>query len=357
MKIAFVQTYPVYHDLMSVDQWLKLDNRDKWMPGILAGDSQHLVEMWGTAQMRRSAHYEHQDFSSFPIELFPVSKQYRNSKFDYSDAMVSHARSFQPDLVFLKGVDGGTGIHLLNRYLLKEDIPFIFVVGGKFYNRYVPKASGVLYETEFQKNRLMNPGWKFWRKPIPESKLIQLPKSINTHRFAPVQGVEKEFDIVSVGRLISNYKNYDPLGELSKRYKVAIIGDGPMKTELAAKYPKLHLPGFIPNHEIPEFLNKGRLFFHAGLNDFFPRVIPEAMACGIPCIGFAEAIAEEVIPDRCGLRISTSDYQRDIDELLSDRDKLHTFSVNARQYAVDQFGLYSSREPMYTMLDRIQSRR
>lgn len=34
MKVIFLQTYPVYHDGLSTEQWLKLENRDKWMPAL-----------------------------------------------------------------------------------------------------------------------------------------------------------------------------------------------------------------------------------------------------------------------------------------------------------------------------------
>ena len=48
MRVAFVQTYPVYHDLLTQERWLALENRDRWMPGVLAAMG-HDVELWAGA--------------------------------------------------------------------------------------------------------------------------------------------------------------------------------------------------------------------------------------------------------------------------------------------------------------------
>jgi hypothetical protein len=353
MKIVFIQTYPVYHDFqMSAQKWLKLENRDKWMPAILAAEG-YEVELWGVAQKASVHLYQNDRFPSFPIRFFQVSKSHRRTKKDYSIDLVEYAKKFDADIYFLKGVDGGAGIKLLDQYILPHKKPFVFVIGGKFYNKYVPSASGIFYETPHQKHQLMHPGLAFFRRKIEEDKLIFLPKSIDTDLFRPITQVNKEFDIISAGRLIPRYKNYDPLGEISNNFKVALIGDGPIKKELQKKYPRLHLLGHVSNNEMPKYLNKGKIFFHAGVRDFFPRVIPEAMATALPCIGFRNAISEEVIPKKCGLRVKKTNFVNPIKRFIEQPEKIREYGQNARNHVIEHFGLYSSKKPMLNMLNRL----
>jgi glycosyltransferase involved in cell wall biosynthesis len=322
------------------------------MPALMQNEGFD-VELWGVADQTSAYSYHREGLGTVPIKLFKTSKSHRNTKLDFSLELIEYAKEFDTDLFVLKGVDGGAGVKLLDKYIVPEQKPFIFVIGGKFYNRYVHKAAGIFYETDYQKEKLMNPGWKLTRKSIDEEKLIQLPKSVDTDLFEPMLEMEKNYDIISAGRLIPHYKNYDALGVLSEQLNVGLIGDGPLKNELKSKYPKLDLIGTVSYDQVPKYLNKGKLFFHAGIQDFFPRVIPEAMATGLPAIGFKKIISKEVIPEDCGLRLNENDFIAPIMNLLKDAEKLRSYSENARPYTVKKFGIYSSLDPMIDMLQRL----
>lgn len=359
MKIAFVQTYPIYHDLnLTTSQWLEIENRDKWMPAIL-NDEGHEVELWGVSDRTSEHDYNRESFSKYSIRLFKPSKYHSKTKKDYSDELVDHAKQYAADLLFLKGVDGGAGLRLLEEYALPRKKPFVFIIGGKYYNRYVPKASAILYETVEQKERLMHPGMYFLRQKIPQEKLFMLPKSVDTDLFKPSPEIPVEFDLISAGRLIPKQKNYSALGELSEVLNVALVGDGPLRHSLSKSYPKLHILGPCPHSKMPQQLNKARAFMHSGTREFFPRVIPEAMATGLPCIAFREVISEEVIPDDCGLLVAKDAYVDPVCKLLADGDareeKLATWSKHARSYILSNFGIDSSRAPMQRVLDYLKS--
>ena len=78
--------------------------------------------------------------------------------------------------------------------------------------------------------------WRF-RRAVATESLIRLEKSIDTDVFRPLPDAENRWDVISVGRLISNYKNYQALGVLSDALRVAVIGGGPAEDELKKKYP------------------------------------------------------------------------------------------------------------------------
>jgi glycosyltransferase involved in cell wall biosynthesis len=354
MRTVFIQTYPIYHDLLSTEEWLRRINRDRWMPGILS-DMGAEVELWG-ADYDDSLHesdLEGEGFGSYKIRLFESVTDKSQTKFHYSDALVDFAREYNADLHLLKGVDGGVGTRILEEYLLPENKPFVFIIGGKFYTGNVPKADLVFYETEEQKQKLMNPGWRFWRKSVQENRLQRLPKSVDTELFSPIPEIEKEWDIVCVGRLIHRYKNYDALEQLSEHFKVGMVGGGPAKKDFEKQFPKIDFVGQVPNAKVPEFLNKAYAFIHPGENDFFPRVISEAAACGCILLAFADSIAPDVLPPDCGLRLNRDTYVQEVQKLFEDRNRMKKMGNNARNYAVESLDKYSTREPMEKMLRKL----
>lgn len=358
MKIAFVQTYPLYRDLelLSAREWHAVENRDKWMPAILASEG-HEVELWGVGNEAVEYRYQRESLGQYPIRIFEVTNRYKKSKKDYSTHLIEYAPNFDADLVILKGVDGGAGIKLLDEYIIPQNKPFIFVIGGKYYNQYIPQAAGIFYETKEQKELLMNPPWYYMHKKVPEEKLFWLPKSIDTELFKPYNSIAKEFDVISAGRLIPR-KNHEALGVLSNYLTVALVGDGPLHDEIKSRYPEIELVGSVPNGEISKQLNRGKVFFHTGYGDFFPRVIAEAMASGLPCVAFQNYISEEVLPGNCGIRVQQEDYVEAIYAMVhSGNDKLAEYAENARLFAVHNFGIYSSQKPMQAMLQFLESSR
>jgi len=349
MRIAFVQTYPIYHDHVETKTWLQRRNRVRWIPGILS-EMGHDVELWAADHTSSVHHSEIEGMGNYPIRFFESVKSSQKTKKHYSDALVDHAQAFDADIHILKGTDGGVGKRLIQKFLLPEDRTFVFIIAGKYYTRHVPKADLVFVETKEQRRMLRSPGWYFWRTPISEERLLRMPKSVDTSQFRPMPEVDAEWDILSVGRLIPRYKNYAALGQLSDAFDVAVVGGGPAKDDLESKYPNIDWLGPVPHPEVPKMMNRGRVFMHPSYRDFSPRVITEAAACGSPILAFADAIAPDVLPPGCGLRLNDQHFVEEVSLLLDNKELVDKMGEWARMHAIEHLGKESTRNPLKEMV-------
>ena len=351
MRIAFILTYPLYHDGIPIDQWLVQTCRERHLAGLVAARG-HRVEFWAVGKEETHVACEVHG-GEFTIRIFKANRMGKRAKHDASDMLVNHARIFNADLHILKGVDGGVGDLLIREYLEKDRRPLAFILGGSYQSRYHSLARIVFYESDVQKQGLMASGWRFWQTRPTAKSLIRLPKWVDNQVFAS-QSFEKKWDILVVGRLFRPYKNYDALGPLSSYFRVAVAGGGEDAHRLRSTYHKVQWLGFVPNRKLPEYINRARLLMHTSFKDFYPRVIAEALACGVPCVAFAGAIAEDVIPAECGLLMNRKNYIVSLNELLRDEMRLGQMGEQALQHARAHIGKEACLVALKKMFDRLE---
>ena len=352
MRAAVVLTYPLYHDspVMTVERWLEQPDRERMIAALMA-QMGYQVELWAVGEI--AAEFDEKDFK---IRIFEPNKKSKKSKYHFSETLVTHARGFAADLHILKGVDGGVGTFLLHNYLKPSKRLFVFIIGGEYYSKYVPEAGIVFYETQKQKQMLQSPGWRCWRKKIPGENLVPMPKFIDTQVFCPMDQEPKKWDILVVGRLIPGYKNYDALDLLSRQFRVAVAGDGPEEARLRERCPNVDWLGYISNLQLPQYYNRSYLFMHTGLRDFYPRVIAEAMACGLPCIAFDRTIVPEVLPTDCGLLVQPRNFIPPILDLLEDKKRLREMGQQARKHVLKHMGKDACQKALEEMFLRLDER-
>lgn len=356
MKVIFVQTYPLYHDGADLAAWFKVENRDKWMP-MICQELGYEAELWGVGKLTETFIISLQGNKKLTIRVFKADYFTGKSKKHYSSALVEYASIAKATIYMLKGLDGGIGQKLMKAYLLPNNVPFAFVIGGKYLDQNVFKAEAVLYETEEQRLGLeryiaKRNRWPFLKKRNP--LLFRLPKSMDTEVFQPATNQQKTYDIVAMGRLIPYYKNYDALFRLADTFRIGFIGGGPTLEEMRKNHPKIDWLGAIPHSKIPKVLTKGKLFFHTSLRDYFPRVIPEAAACGLPVLAFQEVIKADVLPDKIGLRLSKTGFEDEIKGFLQNHELIAEKAINARNYAVEQWGIDSSMAVMKSLFKKLE---
>ncbi len=353
MKIAIIPTYPIYHDHISHQQWMAKLDRERWIANQFSRLG-HESEFWVVSD-RESVIVEKD--SKTVLRFFQAENKTGKTRYHYSSALCDNARKFNADLHILKGLDGGMGDYLIRHFLIPESKPFAFIIGGTWWTRFVPRASFVLYESSYQKEKLQTGDICSWRKKIPEKQLISLPKLIETDRFKPIPEIKKEWDILSVGRLTPGIKDYSSLGRVSDICKTAVIGGGPALGSLKRKYPNITWLGPIENSKLPEYYNRTRLFIHTSPLDYHPRVIDEAQACGLPVMVFKGRIKSDILPETCGIQLSKQRYSKQISNLLNDHSRLQKMGQNARQHALIHAGPEACMKALETMLIRFESRK
>jgi glycosyltransferase involved in cell wall biosynthesis len=349
VKIALVQTYPVYHDGVAIEEWLGRHGREQWMAEYLAGLG-HEVEFWAVDDKERESLRPAPGGQAYVFRAFIPDSRRGPSRRHRSAALLEHARRFRADVHILKGVDGGVGRRLLAAYLVPEGRGFAFICGGGARGRYVPEAKFVFYEAEAQRTLLLAPRRRPWRAPRPAGRLIFLPKAVDTDLFTPGPAGPKDWDLIGACRLVNRLKNLDAVGCLGRRFRLAVAGSGPDEARLKRKYPEVDWLGLVPFRDLPRVFHRARAFFHTGVREFWPRAVPEAMACGLPVVAFSGKITRQVVPADCGLLVRPGDLLPAVTDLLGDEERLRSMGRRARAFVEGRMDRTSCRGPLDEML-------
>lgn len=114
---------------------------------------------------------------------------------------------------------------------------------------------------------------------------------IDTDRFKPMDIEKKDKHVLYIGRLF-NRKNVTNLVMAFKHLKdftLDIIGKGSSRQELEDLTKKYHINvnflGSFPNNSLPKIINQYQIFILPSYYEGNPKVLLEAMSCGLACIG------------------------------------------------------------------------
>ncbi|WP_439183606.1 glycosyltransferase [Carboxylicivirga taeanensis] len=165
---------------------------------------------------------------------------------------------------------------------------------------------------------------------------------------------EKIYDLVYVGYM-SFYKRIDLLIEAceqlvskyqQKSLRVALVGNGHLIPQLKEKVYALGLKDnitFLPPGDrayIQQVFNQSKIFAMTSQGEGLPNVLIEAMSCRIPAVIFDDAdISDLVIDGVNGYLVPLHDvdaFAQRVNVLLSDREKLEQFSLNAEKIKADK---------------------
>jgi glycosyltransferase involved in cell wall biosynthesis len=115
-------------------------------------------------------------------------------------------------------------------------------------------------------------------------------RGVDLHRFRPGPGhpllarLPRPL-LMCVGRLAVE-KNLDAFLQLPVAGTQLMIGDGPRRAELAARYPRAVFLGYRMGEELAQLLAGADALVFPSLTDTFGLAMIEALACGVPVAAF-----------------------------------------------------------------------
>lgn len=147
------------------------------------------------------------------------------------------------------------------------------------------------------------------RAGVPRDKIRYIPSIyINFDLFKKIN-VEKKYDLIFIARLVSN-KGLDLLinsiklaREKKPDLSCYIVGTGPREGWLREQIKKNNLEsnilqaGWLSAEDIVMAINQSRALVMTSYNEGGPRVVAEALACGLPVIATAVGMVEDLIKE------------------------------------------------------------
>ena len=128
---------------------------------------------------------------------------------------------------------------------------------------------------------------------------------------------------VNVGR-VSVEKNLEAFLGLDLPGTKVIVGDGPARAELQAKYPNVHFAGYKTSDDLARAYADADVFVFPSLTETWGGVMTEALACGTPVAGFRAPGAMDLDPE---VAVVSDDLRAAaLEALTRDRGKARAFA-------------------------------
>lgn len=138
---------------------------------------------------------------------------------------------------------------------------------------------------------------------VPADKIIYISSAYVDLSVFRTMDLPKEYDLIFIGRLAGN-KGINLFLEAVKKLncKAVIVGEGLLKNRCKLKIEnwklKIEMHGWAKNsQEVSELINKSKILIMPSYNEGGPRVVLEAMACGVPVITTIVGLMPDIIKD------------------------------------------------------------
>ncbi len=185
---------------------------------------------------------------------------------------------------------------------------------------------------------------------------------IDTNLFKPKPVKKKDKHILFVGRIleIKNLMNTILAFRELKGYTLDIVGDGYFKEQLKKKIKEFNLKvnflGKFSNEQLPDILNQYPIFILPSIYENNPKVLLEAMSCGIACIGTNVRGINEIIKHKENGYLCGTDSKSIKEAILTvnnDKDFMAKIGKSARQFILNNCSLTSIVEKEYRVYKKV----
>ena len=277
---------------------------DAWHPQVngvvrsIENTNRELARMGVTVSMITP-----EPFSSIPMPTYPEIR--------LSLAMPGQVgrmiKSQQPDYVHI-ATEGPLGL-MARHWCIRNKQPFSTSYHTRFpeyvaarlpvraswlyaYVRWFHNRSGAcMVATESLRQELSGLGVK---------NLCLWSRGIDTENFHPRPKSEKPFGLprpifMTVGR-VAVEKNLSAFLDLDLPGSKVVVGDGPARAELQARYPDVHFTGVKHGEDLAEAYAEADVFVFPSRTDTFGNTIHEALASGVPVAAYPVTGPVDIIP-------------------------------------------------------------
>ena len=187
------------------------------------------------------------------------------------------------------------------------------------------------------------------KRGVPRNKINLIPAIyVDLDIFRPMN-ISKEYDLIFIGRLESNkgiglfLEAVRNLKHQISDIKCLIVGDGSLGNDIKSKIDNWRLQDNVLLHgwakdqqEIAELINKSKILVMPSYNEGGPRVVVEAMACGVPVLATPVGIVPDLLRNGLGGEIiawDADDIARRVSKLLEDHRGYQKYSQSGLEMA------------------------
>ncbi|MFX0186838.1 MAG: glycosyltransferase [Candidatus Hodarchaeota archaeon] len=193
-------------------------------------------------------------------------------------------------------------------------------------------------------------------------KIQYIPNFIDVNQFKPNNLKKKVNHILFIGRLSPEKNLFNLLNAIKNLRFISldIIGSGPDENKLKIKAKELGINinflGMIPNDQLPKIINQYSIFVLPSFYEGNPKVLLEAMSCGLACIGTnVRGINNIIKHEKNGYLCETNStsISNAISKVYNNRELREKIGKAARSYIVNNCSLNSIIDKEYSLYKSI----
>jgi glycosyltransferase involved in cell wall biosynthesis len=162
--------------------------------------------------------------------------------------------------------------------------------GVRSVRRFHAPSEAIMISTDSLREQLEN--WNF------KTPMAHLTRGVDLTYFTPgkksvLQDLKAPIALY-VGR-IAIEKNLEAFLDMDWHGSKVMVGDGPVRKSLEARYPDVHFVGKKTGHKLAEYYRSSDVFVFPSKTDTFGIVLIEALACGLPVAAYNVTGPKDVI--------------------------------------------------------------
>ncbi len=200
------------------------------------------------------------------------------------------------------------------------------------------------------------------KKKYKQKKIRHIFNHVNTDLFRPINCPKKNKHILFIGRLEWEKNLFMLLDAIKnlEEFTLDIIGSGTylekLKEKVSNQKIRVNFLERIPNNRLPAIINQYQIFIIPSFYEGNPKVLLEAMSCGLSCIGSNIQGINNIIKHRENgylCELSPKSIQNAIKQVYENEPLRRQMGNKARKFAINNCSLKSIAQKEYVFYQEI----